>query len=195
LFGSIGTQVPSSLTSTDWIRPSFDATEGSKLKRRPATWAKRPPPSSIWLTPFSSEATMSAPFNWKVASVFWNGRTASTSPIVISPASIEARSPPPFWMATWTPWSFTRSSIASATRLPISHSCARQVSRLPSIGPLVSATTLFLSSSIGAPSSAMRASTASSGATEASSSIGSPAAEVTTPSSLKTTLNSPRYFE
>jgi hypothetical protein len=49
-----------------------------------------------------------APVSWNVASVFWNGRTVKTSPIVTSPASMEARRPPPFWMAIWMPWSATR---------------------------------------------------------------------------------------
>jgi hypothetical protein len=45
----------------------------------------------------------SAPETCTVASVLLNGRTVSTSPIVISPASIEARTPPPFWKAMVAP--------------------------------------------------------------------------------------------
>ena len=59
----------------------------------------------------------------KVESVFWNGSTASTSPMVTVPAPIEARRPPPFVRPMVTPWSLTRSTMASATRSPIGHSC------------------------------------------------------------------------
>ena len=69
----------------------------------PATCGKRPAPSSIWLTPFSSASIRVWPVTSKVESVFWNGSTVSTSPIVTSPASMEALMPPPFWMATCTP--------------------------------------------------------------------------------------------
>ncbi len=147
------------------------------------------------LTPCSSEATMSLPVSWKVASVFWKGSTVSTSPMVTTPWSIEARRPPPFWKTIDTPWPFTRSRMASETRLPISHSRARQLSRLPSIGAVVSETSLVFSSSIGAPSSLMRASTAASASIDLSRKIGSPLASLTTPLSSKVTVNSPRYFE
>ena len=88
--------------------------------------------------------------------MFWNGRTVKTSPIVTSPASIEARRPPPLAMAIWMPWSATRSSIASATRLPIEHSIARQTLRSPSTTSVVSPTTSTIISSIGPASSATR---------------------------------------
>jgi hypothetical protein len=90
-----------------------------------------------------------APVSWKVASVFWNGRTVKTSPIVTSPDSMEARRPPPFWIAIWMPWSATRVSMASATRLPIGHSIARQTERSPSMKSVVSPTTSPMASSMG----------------------------------------------
>ena len=110
----------------------------------------------------------------KVESVFWNGSTASTSPMVTVPPPIEARRPPPFCSAMVTPWPLTRSSMASATRLPMAHSCARQVSRLPSMPAGISATTRDFSSSIGPASSSMRASVPGSGVTLASRSWVSP---------------------
>ena len=96
--GSIGS--PPTVTSE--MRPPGSAV-GSKAKVMPATCGKRPAPSSICPTPCSSDATMSAPVSSNVASVFWKGSTVSTSPIVTSPASMEARRPPPFWMATSMP--------------------------------------------------------------------------------------------
>ena len=156
------------------MRPCIGGAFGSQLKRSPATCGKRPAPSSTWLTPFSSAATMPAPVMLKVESVFWNGSTASTSPMVTVPPPIEARRPPPFCSAIVTPWSLTRSSIASATRLPIAHSCARQVSRLPSMSAATSATTRDFSSSIGPASSSIRARMSGSGVTLASSSMVSP---------------------
>ena len=60
---------------------------------------------------------------------------------------------------------------------------------------VVSETSLFFSSSIGAPSSLMRASTAASGVIDLSRRSGRRSASLTTPLSSKTTLNSPRYFE
>jgi len=53
--------------------------------------------------------------------------------------------------------------MASVIRLPISHSRARHASRLPSMVADDSETSFFFSSSIGAPSSAIRARTAASG--------------------------------
>ena len=66
----------------------------SKVYLRPATCGKRPAMSSIWLRPFSSAATMPEPLILKVASVLEKGSTVSTSPMVMSPASMEARRPP-----------------------------------------------------------------------------------------------------
>ena len=137
---------------------------------------------------------MSAPLRRNVASVFWNGSTVSTSPIVISPSSMEARRPPPFWMAMSMPWSRTRSSMASATRLPIRHSRARQLARSPSMAMVASPTTFAFSSSMGPASEAMRSASASSFSMEASSRIGSPFAETTLPSSSNVTVSSPRYL-
>ena len=138
---------------------------------------------------------MPAPVMLKVESVFWNGRTASTSPMVTVPPGIEARRPPPFVIAIVTPWPLTRSSIASVTMLPIGHSPARQVSRLPSIPAPISATLRALSSSIGPASSLIRASVSVSGVTPASSGTVSPVASVTLPSSSKVSTRWPRYFE
>ena len=42
---------------------------------------------------------MPEPGMLKVERVFWNGSTASTSPMVTVPAPIEARRPPPFCQA------------------------------------------------------------------------------------------------
>jgi hypothetical protein len=55
------------------------------------------------------------------------------------------------------PWLATRSSAASATRLPIEHSTARQDLRSPSMMSVVEPTTLAFSSSSGLPSSLIRA--------------------------------------
>ena len=138
---------------------------------------------------------MPEPVMLKVESVFWNGSTASTSPLVTVPPAIEARRPPPFCSAIVTPWPATRSSIASATRLPIGHSWVRQVSRLPSMSPPTSATTRVFSSSIGPASSSMRARMPGSGVTLASRSWVSPSAAVTFPASSKVRATWPRYFE
>ena len=162
------------------------------VKLTPATCGKRPLTSSTWLTPFSSAATRVAPEIRKVESVFWNGRTVRTSPIVTSPASIEARIPPEFAIAISTPWSFTRSSIASATRLPIAHSCTRQIARSPAIASAALATTLLRISSNGAAASAIRAFVAASSLIAPSTIIGSPTASVISPASLKVTFSSPR---
>ena len=138
---------------------------------------------------------MPAPVMLKVDSVFWNGSTDSTSPIVTMPAPIEARRPPPFCSAMVTPCPFTRSSIASATTSPIAHSCVRQVSRLPSMSAAISTTLRALSSSIGPARAPILARTAGSGVTEASRSLLSPVAAVTLPSSSKVSVRWPRYLE
>ena len=56
----MGCQSPPSITMTPLIRLP-GAAAGSTVYRSPATWAKRPAPSSYWLAPFSSAATTSAP--------------------------------------------------------------------------------------------------------------------------------------
>ena len=163
----------------------------SKVYFRPATCGKRPAISSIWLTPFSSEATRSAPVSWKVARVLEKGSTVSTSPMVIWPASIEARSPPELAIEMVTPWSATRSSWASATRLPIEHSSTRQTLRSPSMAAVALPITSAFSASSGLPSSATRSRKPWSGLTEASSRIGAPVAETTLPASSQVTVRSP----
>ena len=103
--------------------------------------------------------------------------------------------PPPFWMAMVTPWSLTRSSIASAIRLPIWHSTARQLSRLPSMAAPISATLPVLQLLAGEASFDPGEGFGSGTTLESRKFLVSPTASVTTPASSKVTAIWPRYLE
>ena len=59
---------------------------------------------------------ISAPVSSNVASVFWNGSTVSTSPIVTGPASMDARKPPPLAMAMVTSKDGSLTALLSASQ-------------------------------------------------------------------------------
>ena len=116
------TGVPLQLPSGAWrtaeiTRPPTGA-EMSYEKQRPETCGKRPSPSGMEETPFSSRAFNSAPLTARVTAALLNGNTASTCPRVMRllggaagqkplppPSSghvMSARSPPEFWIAKST---------------------------------------------------------------------------------------------
>ena len=107
--------------------------------------------SSAAMTPAARPAG-----RWPACS--WNGSTVKTSPIVISPASMEARRPPTVGDGDLDALiGHAVEPSRRPTRLPIEHSMARQTDRSPSMNSVASPTTSAMASSIGPPSSATRA--------------------------------------
>ncbi|MNZ97302.1 hypothetical protein D3C78_1165320 [compost metagenome] len=100
------------------------------------------------LIPFSRPSFSCCPVTSRTNSVLPNGITVRSSPIVISPSSIEARIPPPFIMAMSAFFNcFAFESIPSAMRLPKLVSLERTFLRSPSSTTEATPMTCFLSSS------------------------------------------------
>ncbi|MMZ59142.1 hypothetical protein D1872_211620 [compost metagenome] len=139
---------------------------GSHLNFIPAICGNLPGKSDSLapLIPFSSPSFSCCPVTSSTNSVFPNGITVRSSPIVISPGSMEARIPPPFISAISAFFNcLALASMPSAIRFPRFVSLERTFWRSPSsLTEAVPITCLLSSSSSALYGSSISLATASS---------------------------------